>query len=129
MSDYIIQEFYQEMNNQRIEPLGILDTGNRIHTLGTDSKIICRIFEMFAQPILEKIATRHHLILSTPESQTVYPDFVLMDNIRSQEKIAVDIKTTYIDNDQSTIKFTLGSFGSYMRNNTKNIEYKYTDYP
>ncbi|MBR0484978.1 MAG: hypothetical protein IJJ69_09410, partial [Oscillospiraceae bacterium] len=30
--------------------------------------------------------------------------------------------------DDSTIKFTLGSYGSYMRNNTKNIEYVYTDY-
>ena len=46
----------------------------------------------------------------------------------STEKIAIDIKTTYIDSDQSAIKFTLGSYGSYMRNNTKNIEFKYTDY-
>ena len=126
--DFIIDEFYEEMSKVKFEAYGILDTSNRIHTLGTDSKIIGRIFEMFAQPVLETIAKRHGLKLTTPESQTVYPDFIMMENARSKNKIAVDIKTTYIDSDQSTIKFTLGSFGSYMRNNTKNIEYEYTDY-
>lgn len=126
--DFIIDEFYEEMSQVKFEAYGILDTSNRIHTLGTDSKIIGRIFEMFAQPVLEKIARRHGLMLTTPESQTVYPDFIMMENARSKNKIAIDIKTTYIDTDQSTIKFTLGSFGSYMRNNTKNIEYYYTDY-
>lgn len=128
MSDYIIAEFYEEMKNVKFEAYGILDSNNKIHTLGTDSKIIGRIFEMYAQPILEKIANRHNMILTTPESQTVYPDFIMMSSKSSKEKIAIDIKTTYIDSDQSTIKFTLGSYGSYMRNNTKNIEYSYTDY-
>lgn len=32
------------------------------------------------------------------------------------------------NSDSATIKFTLGSYGSYMRNNTKNIQYCYTDY-
>lgn len=124
----LIKEFYEEMSKVEIKPFGIIDSSNKIHTLGTDSKIIGRIFEMFAQPVLEKIASKHGLILTTPDSQTVYPDFIMMKNSRSTDKIAIDIKTTYVDSDQSTIKFTLGSFGSYMRNNTKNIEYKYTDY-
>lgn len=128
MSDYIIDEFYEEMKEIRFEAFGILDSSNKIHTLGTDSKIIGRIFEMFSQPILEKIAKRHGMILTTPKSQTVYPDFIMMSSKSSKDKIAIDIKTTYVDTDQSTIKFTLGSYGSYMRNNTKNIEYKYTDY-
>ena len=122
MSDFIIDEFYEEMKTVKFEPYGILDSQNKIHTLGTDSKIIGRIFEMYAQPILEKIAAKHGMILTTPESQTVYPDFIMMSSKDSKEKIAIDIKTTYIDSDQSTIKFTLGSYGSYMRNNTKNIE-------
>lgn len=128
MNDFIIEEFYKEMDNIEIKPYGILDTSNKIHTLGTDSKIIGRIFEMYAQPILEKIAKRHNMILSTPESQTVYPDFIMMENEESDKKIAIDVKSTYINSDFSKIKFTLGSFGSYMRNNTKNIKFKYTDY-
>ncbi len=128
MSDLIISSFYEKMANVNFEAYGILDSSNKIHTLGTDSKIIGRIFEMFAQPILEQIAAENGYILKTPKSQTVYPDFILMNPEHSTGKIAIDIKTTYIDSDQSQIKFTLGSFGSYMRNNTKNIEYKYTDY-
>ena len=126
--DFLIKEFYDEISKIKFEAYGILDSSNYIHTLGTDSKIIGRVFALFAQPVLEKIAKNHGLILTTPESQTVYPDFILMKNEKSNNKIAIDIKTTYIDSAQSTITFTLGSFGSYMRNNTKNIEYKYTDY-
>ena len=128
MSDYIIDEFYEEMKKVNLEAYGILDSENQIHTLGTDSKIIGRIFEMFTQPILEKIAERHGMILTTPKSQTVYPDFIMMKNKSSKDKIAIDVKSTYVDTDQSAIKFTLGSYGSYMRNNTKNIEYNYMDY-
>lgn len=128
MADYIIDEFYEEMEHAVFEPFGILDSSNKIHTLGTDSKIIGRIFEMFVQPILEKIAQRHGMILTTPKSQTIYPDFVMMSTSLATDKIAIDVKTTYVDSPQSTIKFTLGSYGSYMRNNTKNIAYYYTDY-
>ena len=128
MPDIIISSFYNKMADQNFEAYGILDSNNKIHTLGTDSKIIGRIFEMFSQPVLEEIATENGYILKTPESQTVYPDFIMMTSENSNEKNAIDIKTTYISSDRSSIKFTLGAFGSYMRNNTKNIEYKYTDY-
>lgn len=124
----LIEIFYEKMKNQTFEAYGMLDSKNRIHTFGTDSKIIGRIFEMFTQPVLQEIANENGYILKTPESQTVYPDFILMKNESSKEKIAIDVKTTYIEKDTSTLKFTLGSFGSYMRNNTKNIEYSYTDY-
>lgn len=128
MDDFLIKEFYEKMQGVKLDAYGILDSDSKIHTLGTDSKIIGRIFEMFAQPVLAEIAKEHKLILKTPKSQTVYPDFILMKDEASKEKIAVDIKSTYIESDWSPIKFTLGSFGSYMRNNTQNIEYKYTDY-
>ena len=128
MNDFLIEEFYAKMENLNLDVYGVLDKTNKIRTLGTDSKIIGRIFEMLVQPILEEIAKAHNMVLKTPESQTVYPDFILMDDEKSKNKIAIDVKTTYINNDKSVINFTLGSFGSYMRNNTKNIEYKYTDY-
>lgn len=124
----LIEIFYEKMEKQNFEAYGMLDSQNRIHTFGTDSKIIGRIFEMFTQPVLQEIANENGYILKTPESQTVYPDFILMKDEASKEKIAIDVKTTYIDKDTSSLKFTLGSFGSYMRNNTKNIEYSYTDY-
>lgn len=128
MPDFIISSFYKKMSNKKFEAYGILDSNNQIHTLGTDSKIIGRIFEMFTQPVLEEIAAENGYILKTPESQTVYPDFIMMKSDDSDKKIAIDIKSTYVSFDHSNIKFTLGAFSSYMRNNTKNIEYKYTDY-
>lgn len=128
MADLIIDKFYQKMAGVNLEAFGILDSSDCIHTLGTDSKIIGRIFEMYTQPVLEEIAEELEYIIETPKSQTVYPDFVLFKPEKPTEKIAIDIKTTYINTERSTIKFTLGSYGSYMRNNTKNIEYKYTDY-
>lgn len=128
MSDFIIKEFYEEMQHVSFDVYGILDANDMLHTLGTDSKIIGRVFEMITEPVLARIAERHNLKLKTPKSQTVYPDFILMKNDESKDKIAIDVKSTYVVNDTSKIQFTLGSFGSYMRNNTKNIEYEYTDY-
>jgi len=75
VEDFLISEFYQKMEGANLDAFGILDSDSKIHTLGTDSKIIGRIFEMFAQPILSEIAAAHGLTLKTPESQTVYPDF------------------------------------------------------
>lgn len=124
----LIQDFYEKMENVDLDVYGILGTDDKVHSLGTDSKIIGRVFEILTQPVLEELAEEHGLMIKTPASQTVYPDFVLMDDPMSTEKIAVDIKTTYITSDRSQIKFALGSFASYMRNNTKNIEYRYTDY-
>lgn len=124
----LISDFYKKMEEVDLDVYGILGTDDRVHSLGTDSKIIGRIFEILAQPVLEDLAEEYGLTIETPASQTVYPDFVFMDDIGSTEKIAIDIKTTYATSDRSQIQFTLGSFGSYMRNNTKNIAYNYTDY-
>lgn len=128
MNDFIMDDFYNLMRKYDLNVYGLLDSRCKIHTLGTDSKIIGRIFEIFTQPILEAISKKHGLILKTPDSQTLYPDFILMKDETSKDKIAIDVKTTYIDSKSDCMKFTLGSYGSYMRNNTKNIEYRYTDY-
>lgn len=128
LENELISKFNERIKTINLNAYGVLDENDRIHTLGTDSKLIGRIFEMFAQPILEEIATEYGYIIETPEAQTVYPDFVLMTDKKSKEKIAIDIKTTYVEKGDSTIKFTLGAFGSYMRNNTKNIAYPYTDF-
>ena len=128
MEEFLIDEFYGKMDGINLEAYGIIDSENKIHTLGTDSKIIGRIFEMFTQPVLSAIAAEHGMLLKTPASQTVYPDFIMMRGEDSTEKIAIDVKSTYVAGNRSKIKFTLGSYGSYMRNNTNNIEYCYTDY-
>lgn len=128
MYDFVIKDFYTEFKNINLDALGIIDGASNIHTLGTDSKIIGRIFEMYTQPVLDIIANNNGYILETPDAQTIYPDFILVNTHSPYDKIAIDVKSTYIENSDSTIKFTLGSYGSYMRNNTKNIAYPYTSF-
>lgn len=65
MTDLIINKFYQKMSTINLETFGILDSNDCIHTLGTDSKIIGRIFEMYAQPILEEIAAELEYAIQT----------------------------------------------------------------
>ncbi len=48
MEDLLIKEFYRQMEGVDLNVYGLLDSGDRIHTLGTHSKIIGRVFEMFA---------------------------------------------------------------------------------
>lgn len=128
MSDYIIEEFYEEMKNVNFDVYGILDSSNKIHTLGTDSKLIGRIFEMYTEPVLQKIAKKHGLVLLTPDKQNFYPDFIMMEEGKPKTKIAIDVKSSYVKTDNFSFVFTLGAFGSYMRDNSKNIVGDYSDY-
>lgn len=104
----------------------------KLISLGSDSKLIGRIFELISYNILQEIADENGLVLYPSPRQTVYPDFTLMRNEDDTEKIAVDIKTTYRkflkDGQPSGYMFTLGSFASYMRDGKKNISFPYDQY-
>lgn len=104
----------------------------KIYSLGSDSKLIGRIFELISCHVLQEIADENDLILLPSEKQTVYPDFTLMKTREDKEKIAIDIKTTYRtfkrDGTLGKYGFTLGSYASFMRNGTKNIMFPYSEY-
>lgn len=101
-------------------------------SLGSDSKLIGRIFELISFNILHEIADENGFILKPSDQQTTYPDFTLMKSIEDKSKIAIDIKSTYRtfnkSGNPSKYGFTLGSFASFMRNGTKNIMYPYSEY-
>ncbi len=124
-----ISEFYEKVKNHDIDWTikGLLGSNNKVYALGSDSKLIGRIFEIISAPIIEEIAKEHDLVVQIPEKQNTYPDFTLMRSTDDKEKIAIDIKTTYKEGN-SQLGFTLGSFTSYLRNNTKNIEFPYDQY-
>ena len=42
-----------------------------------------------------------------------------------EEKIAIDVKTTYKNNPNDQFGFTLGSYTSFLRNGTKNIVFPF----
>lgn len=106
---------------------GLLAQDSRVYAIGDDSKLLGRVFEILAAPIIKEIAEEHGLILKIPEKQNTYPDFTLMESEDSNEKIAIDIKTTY-QAGKRKMGYTLGSFTSYLRDNTKNIDYPYNQY-
>lgn len=106
--------------------LGFVNKEKTIYTFGNDSKIIGRLFEVLAKDALKAAATELNYTLGESEKQTVYPDFYFTKP--NGKKIAIDIKTTYRKTKTSKYRFTGGSFTSFMRNGTKNIHGKYSDY-
>lgn len=124
-----IEEFYKKVESHNINWTikGLIGHDSKVYALGNDSKLIGRIFEIISAPLIEEIAKEHGLIVQTPEKQNTYPDFTLMRDTNDTEKIAIDIKTTYKEGNTQLV-FTLGSFTSYLRNNTKNIEFPYDTY-
>ena len=104
------------------EVKGFLDKQNRVHPINHDTKVISTVFERFASPVVRSIATIHGYNVET-SNQTTYPDFTL--TLKDTHRIAIDIKTTYV---RPSISFTLGSYSSFLQNNTKNILYPYDTY-
>lgn len=122
----------REEKNINWEISALASPDGKLYSLGNDSKIIGRIFELLSHNILQEIADENGMILYPSPRQTVYPDFTLMKDVNDTEKIAVDIKTTYRkflkSGKPSGYVFTLGSFASYMRDGKKNIAFPYDQY-
>lgn len=128
--DNLIKNFYDKASKINFNVVGLLCENNDVLTLGSDSKLIGRIFELLSFGILNEICLENNWKLEETESQTVYPDFTIITD--DNTKIAIDIKTTYRKyNNRGEIRkfgFTLGAFASFLRNNTKNIAYPYDEY-
>lgn len=126
----IISTIKRNMAGQNWEILGILNKSPFILPVGCDSKILGRVFEILMHPILYKCSLILGCKLEASKSQTVYPDFWFQ--FMSGKKIAIDIKSTYRKMDKNgqlyPFNFTLGSYSSYIRNETKNIEGNLKDY-
>ncbi|MBQ5674069.1 MAG: restriction endonuclease [Lachnospiraceae bacterium] len=129
-----LEAFNEKIAEKNInwEVSALLAPDGRIFSLGSDSKLIGRIFELISYNVLQEIADENGFILQPSEQQTVYPDFTFMKDKNDTEKIAIDIKTTYRtfkkNGEPSGYGFTLGSYASFMRNGTKNIMFPYNQY-
>ena len=113
------------------EVTGILSGDDRVYSLGTDTKVLSTVFELMVRPFLFALARENGLVVREPVQQNYYPDFTLMRDESDNRKIAVDVKTTYRRfTADGTWKagFTLGSYTSFMRRNTKNIVFPYELY-
>ncbi len=124
------EEFYKKIGNNKLTWLvrGILSTDDLVYGIGTDSKILSRVFELLSYPFIEEIAQEQNYYLEISSEQTVYPDFTLYKTKKDKTKLAIDIKSTYRKKPNAKFGFTLGSYTSFLRNNTKNIMYPYDEY-
>jgi hypothetical protein len=109
---------------------GIITADKQIYPLGTDTKVLSSVFELAIRPIVYQIAAQANLQVREARAQNYYPDFTLMRHENDPQKIAVDVKTTYRTTETERVKFTLGSYTSFIRpgKETKNIEFSYNDY-
>lgn len=127
-SDKIIETVtkYLESSIHQWKLAGFVSEDNLIYTFGSDSKILGRAFEVLAKTVLEKAAQDLGYSLYESEKQTFYPDFWF--ELKNGERIAIDIKTTYRKGPNTAFGFTGGSYTSYLRESTKNINGDYKDY-
>jgi hypothetical protein len=115
---------------------GFIDQNDNVFPIDSDTKVLSTVFERFASPALRSLAAENDYVVENA-NQTTYPDFTLtkydlFDNV--EHRIAIDIKSTYIEPTSrdrgkfKSTKMTLGSYNSFIRNNTKNILHPYSTY-
>ncbi len=128
MKNFILQKLSELQNGYSL--CGIIDRRARVYPLGSDSKLISILFEIVARQVVWAYAKQMGMLLIEPMKQNHYPDFTLMLDEEDHNKVAVDVKTTYLRERQSRFGFTLGSYTSYIRPQTeaKNIVYPYSNY-
>ena len=111
---------------------GFIDVFKNIYTLSTDTKIISKVLELHLFPYFLTFAERIGYTVELASHQNWYPDLTFVCKSDSSIKFAVDLKTTYRDEEHPGFcnGFTLGSHGEYFvkRTSTKNIQYPYDEY-
>lgn len=111
---------------------GFIDIFENIYTISNDTKIVSKILELHIFPHFLKFAEDNNYNLELATYQNWYPDMTFVSKKDTNIKFAVDLKTTYVDEEYPGFcnGFTLGSHGEYFidRKSTKNIQYPYDEY-
>lgn len=111
---------------------GFIDIFKNVYTISSDTKIISKVLELHLFPHFLSFAERIGYKIELATCQNWYPDITFISQTNPQVKFAVDLKTTYKDEEYPGFcnGFTLGSHGEYFvdRTSTKNIQYPYSEY-
>lgn len=111
---------------------GFIDIFKNIYTISTDTKIVSKVLELHLFPHFLVFAEKNGYSIELATYQNWYPDLTFISKTNPQIKFAVDLKTTYRDEEYPGFcnGFTLGSHGEYFidRTSTKNIQYPYDEY-
>ncbi len=128
MKEFILNALEEIQNGYTL--CGVVDRRARVYPLGSDTKVISTLFEIVVRQAVSSYPKHSGLDLIEPTKQNHYPDFILMKNAEDQEKIAIDVKTTYKKKGIRRFGYTLGSYTSYIRPETasKNIVFSYDQY-
>lgn len=111
---------------------GFINVFKNIYTISTDTKIISKILELHLFPHFLSFAEQIGYDIELATYQNWYPDLTFVKKSNPDIKFAVDLKTTYRNEDYPDFcnGFTLGSHGEYFtdRTSAKNIQYPYEQY-
>lgn len=111
---------------------GFIDIYQTIYPISSDTKVISKLLEIHLFPHLVYFAKSIGYEIELAAHQNWYPDFTFTNINNPNIKFAVDLKTTYRNEQTPNFcnGFTLGSHGEYFRerNSTKNIQYPYKSY-
>lgn len=107
---------------------GFIDIAKNIYTISTDTKVISKIIEIMMFPIIKKFSDENKYKMVFSAEQNHYPDITFINT--KNQKIALDLKSTYRKNNSDISGFTLGAFTGYFRNreSKKNITFPYSEY-
>ncbi|PRD38062.1 UNVERIFIED_CONTAM: ecoRVR [Trichonephila clavipes] len=129
------EQFFKLTNTWTWEIQGFVDRQSVVYPIDSDTKVLSTVFERLASPVIRSIAKDSCYVVEIA-NQTTYPDFTLTlysHDRKILHRIAIDVKTTYAEragkpNQFKNMKFTLGSYKSFIRNDTKNILHSYSTY-
>lgn len=111
---------------------GFIDIFKNVYTISTDTKIVSKVLELHLFPHFLSFAESIGYDIELAVYQNWYPDLTFICKNDPAIKFAVDLKTTYADEEYPGFcnGFTLGSHGEYFvkRTSTKNIQHPYDEY-
>lgn len=111
---------------------GFIDIFRNVYTISNDTKIVSKVLELHLFPHFVSFAERMGYVIELATCQNWYPDMTFISKENPKIKFAVDLKTTYRDEEYPGFcnGFTLGSHGEYFvdRTSKKNIQYPYGEY-
>lgn len=109
---------------------GFVDQLGTVFPLGSDTKVLSTVFELVSRPAVYAVAAKFGYVVVEPEKQNYYPDYTLHREPADDDKIAIDVKTTFRGNNAGKFSYTLGSYTSFMRDvsGTKNIVFPFGKY-
>lgn len=108
---------------------GFIDYYKNIYSISIDTKVVSKIIELMIFPKFLEFAKTNNYELKLSPHQNYYPDITFI-NKATNEKYAVDLKSTYRKSLTNVNGMTLGAFTGYFRNrdSNKNTLYKYNEY-